>query len=99
MKPVRKSPDFIAERRRRAAKKYILLTTNHDSPNFLTILPNDFLNRFPVKNPRLFHVYTLYEKTNVGSTWSSAGEGRKLLNDKMVDEPGVFIGLRGSHKL
>ena len=71
MNPVKNRPDCIAERITRTMKKYILLTTNHDSLNFLTFLSNGSLNRFPFKNPRVFLMWTLYEKTAIGSNSKS----------------------------
>ena len=99
MKPIKNRPDFIAERRRRTMKKYVLLTTNHDSQNFLTILSNGSLSRFPLKNPRGFLIYILCEKTTVGSTWISIDEWSPLLNNKIIAGKGIFIGLWDSHKL
>jgi hypothetical protein len=41
-------------------KKYILIATNHGSLNFLNILSNDSSNRFQLKNPKRFFIYTLW---------------------------------------
>jgi len=34
--------------------KYTLLTANHDPFSFFTIFSNDSLNKFPLKNPKIF---------------------------------------------